>query len=100
MPLLTQAIELTAREMVAFQAFCHLSLGEAQVLSGRLEEAHALAEHTLGHAREHEELGDQAYALHLLGDITAIHMYRTMEMSLWLPPAEATLAQLEGRSQR
>ena len=31
---------------------------------------------------------------------TAIELYRTMETSLWLPQAEATLAQIGGRSQR
>ena len=47
-PLLTQAMEqTTAGEMVAYQARCHLSLGEAQLLAGRLEEAHALAERAL-----------------------------------------------------
>jgi tetratricopeptide (TPR) repeat protein len=70
--LLTQAMEQTiALEMVGLQALCCLSLGEAQVLAGRLEEAHALAERALAHAREHQERGNEAYALHLLGDITA-----------------------------
>jgi hypothetical protein len=31
---------------------------------------------------------------------TAIHMYRTMEMALWLPQAEATLAQIWERLQQ
>jgi len=40
-PLLMQATEqATATEMLVFQALCHLALGEAQVLAGRLEEAH------------------------------------------------------------
>ena len=47
-PLLTRAMEqITAMGMVAFQAFCSLSLGEAQMRAGRLEEASALVE---GHA--------------------------------------------------
>ena len=47
-PLLMQAMEQTiATEMADFQAFCRLSLGEAQLLAGRLEEAHALAERAL-----------------------------------------------------
>jgi tetratricopeptide (TPR) repeat protein len=50
---------------------CRLSLGEAQLLAGRLEEAHALAEAALAHAREHQERGHAAYALRLLGDIAA-----------------------------
>ena len=49
-PLLTQAMEqTTATEMVGYQALCSLSLGEAQLLAGRLEEAHALAERALAH---------------------------------------------------
>ena len=70
MPLLTQAMEQTiATEMGGFQAFCSLPLSEAHLLAGRLEDAHALAEPTLAHAREHQEHSHQAYALRLLGDI-------------------------------
>jgi tetratricopeptide (TPR) repeat protein len=152
-PLLTQATEQSiATEMIAFQAPCDLSLGEAQLLAGHLDEAHALAERALAHAREHQERGNQTYALRLLGDIaahrtppnvdaaathyqqalaraeelgmrplvahchlglgtlyamagqrqqartalmTAIDLYRTMEMRFWLPQAEAGLAQVE-----
>ena len=125
------------------------------MLAGLLSEAHALAEQTLAHARAHQERGNQAYALRLLGDIavrreppaiepaaahyrqalaladelgmrplqahchrglgtlyaatgqreqsrtalsTAIEMYRSMEMTFWLPETEAALAQVEGRS--
>ena len=57
--------------MVGYQALCRLSLGEAQLLAGRLEEAHALAERALALAREHQERGHQAYALRLLGEIAA-----------------------------
>ena len=71
-PLLTQAMEqATAWKRVDIQALCRLSLGEAQLLAGRLEEAHALAERALALAREHQERGHQAYALRLLGDIAA-----------------------------
>jgi predicted ATPase len=71
-PLLTQAMEqTTATEMVYFQALCRLSLGDAQLLAGRLEEARALAERALALAHEHQERGHQAYALRLLGDIAA-----------------------------
>jgi class 3 adenylate cyclase/tetratricopeptide (TPR) repeat protein len=71
-PLLTQALEQTiARELVVYQAFCSLPLEEAQLLAGRLEEAQLLAERTLALAREHQERGNQAYALRLLGDIAA-----------------------------
>jgi hypothetical protein len=153
--LLTQAMEQSAaEENVSFQALCRLPLSEAQLLAGRLEEGHALAEHTLMLAREHQERGHQAYALCLLGDIAAHHHppevelaevryhqaltladelgmrplqahchrglgtlyaqigrteqahaelsiaiehYRAMEMTFWLPQAEAMLAQVEGR---
>jgi tetratricopeptide (TPR) repeat protein len=71
-PLLTQALEQTrAVERVDFQAFCRLFLGEAQLLAGRLEEAHALAQGALTHARAHQERSNEAYALRLLGEIAA-----------------------------
>src|SRR5262249_31065908 len=54
--LLTQALEqIIATKTVAFQALCSLPLGEAQVLAGHLEEAQALAEGALAHARAHQE---------------------------------------------
>jgi tetratricopeptide (TPR) repeat protein len=154
-PLLTQAMEQsTATARIYFETLCRLSLGEAQMLAGRLEEAHALAERVLTLTHDHQERGHQAYALRLLGDImarhdplraepaeeyfrqalalaeelgmrplvahchfglgtlyakigrpeqahteltTAIELYRTMEMTFWLPQAEAALAQVEGR---
>jgi tetratricopeptide (TPR) repeat protein len=155
--LLTQAMEgSTATESVLTQAQvpCRLSLGQAYLLAGRLEEAHALAERTLALAREHHERGNEAYALRLLGDIAArreppeskqaeahyrqalvlaeelgmrplmahchlglgtlyattrqreqaraelsiaVELYKAMDMSFWLPQAEASLAQGEGR---
>jgi tetratricopeptide (TPR) repeat protein len=71
-PLLTQATEQAmATVMIVAQALCSLSLGGAQVLAGRLEEAHALAESALAQAHTHQERGNQAYALRLLGDIAA-----------------------------
>jgi tetratricopeptide (TPR) repeat protein len=70
--LLTQGIEqATALEMGGFQALCTLSLGEVQLLTGRLEEAYALAERALALTRAYQERGNQAYALRLLGDIAA-----------------------------
>ena len=123
------------------------------MLASRLEEAHALAEHTLALACEHQQRGTQAYALRLLGEIAArrepleaalaeehyrqalaladelgmrplvahchlalgtlyakidrreharaelfaaIALYRAMEMTFWLPQAEAALAQVGG----
>ncbi|MGH8064168.1 MAG: ATP-binding protein, partial [Candidatus Entotheonellia bacterium] len=152
MPLLMQAMEqATAMETIVHQALCGLSLGMAHLLAGRLEEAHALAERALALTREHQERGNQAYALRLLGEIaarreppesdqaeshyrqaltladelgmrplvahchlglgklylkteqreqaraelsTAIELYRAMEMTFWLPQAEAALAQI------
>jgi tetratricopeptide (TPR) repeat protein len=71
-PLLTQAMEQAdAMARVDVQACCSLSLGEAHMRAGRLEEAHTLAEHTLAHAREHKERGNEAYALRLFGEIAA-----------------------------
>jgi tetratricopeptide (TPR) repeat protein len=141
-------------EIVDFQAFCRLSLGEAHLLTGHLEEAHTLAERALTHTRTYKERGNEAYALRLLGAIaahrdpldvaqaeahyqqaltlaaelgmcplqshchlglgalyarieqreqaraelsTAIALYRTMEMTFWLPQAETALAQVEAR---
>jgi len=153
MPLLTQAMEQTiATERIGLQALCRLSLGEAHLRAGHMEEAHALAERTLALAREHQERGHEAYALHLLGDIamrrdppdvastevhyrqaltlaeeldmrplqahchrglgtlyaaisqrepartalsTAIEMYTSMDMTFWLPQAQAALEQVE-----
>jgi tetratricopeptide (TPR) repeat protein len=146
--------QATAMEIIADQALCGLSLGEAQVLASCLEEAHTLAERALAHARSHQERGNQAYALRLLGDIAgrreppeveqakasyqqalalaeelgmrplqahchrglgmlyatigrqepartelsaAVELYRSMEMTFWLPQTEAALVQVEGR---
>src|SRR5262249_49770923 len=67
--LLTQALEESmATAVVASQALCSLSLGEAQLLAGCLEEAHTLAEGALALARTHQERGNEAYALYLLGE--------------------------------
>ena len=61
--------------MRPLQAHCHRGLGTLYSRVERLEEARAALS-------------------------TAIHMYRTMEMSLWLPQAEATLAQIGEKLQR
>ena len=65
------------------EALCHLSLGEAQLLAGRLEAAQALAERALALTWEHQERGSQAWALRLLGDIAARREPSVLE------PAEA-----------
>jgi hypothetical protein len=41
------------------------------MLAGRLEEAHALAAGAVTHARAHQERGNEAYALCLLGTSAA-----------------------------
>jgi tetratricopeptide (TPR) repeat protein len=63
--------QIRTTDMAGFQALCRLPLGEAQLLAGRLDEAHTLAEHTLTHTRQHQERGHEAYALRLLGEIAA-----------------------------
>jgi tetratricopeptide (TPR) repeat protein len=63
---LTLATELGMRPL---QAHCHLGLGTLYAQSDRREQAHA-------------ELS------------TAIALYRTMEMTFWLPQAEAALARV------
>jgi tetratricopeptide (TPR) repeat protein len=153
-PLLTQALEQTmGTDKVGFQALCGLALGEAQMLAGHLEETHTLAERALAFAHTHQQRGQQAYALHLLGEMAtrheplereraeayyrqaltlteewgmrplqahchhglgtlyaktgqaeqaraalsaAIDLYRAMDMTFWLPQAEAALATVGG----
>ena len=60
-------------DRVVYQAPCCLSLGEAHLLAGRLEETQALAERALALAHKHQEHGTEAYALRLLGAIAARH---------------------------
>jgi tetratricopeptide (TPR) repeat protein len=68
-----QALALAeALGMRPLQAHCHLGLGTLYATIGQREPARA-------------ELS------------TAIEMYRTMDMTFWLPAAEAALAQVEGR---
>jgi hypothetical protein len=55
--------------MRPLQAHCHLSLGTLFVKIGRPEQAHAAL-------------------------ATAIDLYRAMEMTFWLPQAEAAMAQV------
>jgi class 3 adenylate cyclase/tetratricopeptide (TPR) repeat protein len=71
-PLLTQAMaQSTATANVHFETLCSLSLGEASLRDGHLEEAQALAERALALARALQERGNEVYALRLLGDIAA-----------------------------
>jgi tetratricopeptide (TPR) repeat protein len=147
LPLLERAVEQDI-----YYGLRVVRLGEAYLLAGRLEDAHALVEGALALARAHQERGNEAWALQLLGEIaahqappeveqaeasyrqalaladelgmrplqahchrglgmlalkggraelaraelsTAITLYRTMDMTFWLPQAESALAQVE-----
>jgi class 3 adenylate cyclase/tetratricopeptide (TPR) repeat protein len=150
LPLLEQAVSQGRRGGHALY-FVHLS--KAYLLAGRIEEALARAQQALDLAQDRKQRGYQAYALCLLGDITArreppesalaaahaqqalalaeelgmrplqahchlgigmlyatigqrepartelsaaIALYRAMDLTFWLPQAEAALAQVEG----
>jgi tetratricopeptide (TPR) repeat protein len=137
---------------ISTRIYMYVSLGEAALLTGRLDEARRHATRALELAREGTERGGQAWTRRLLGDIamhrnppdikqaetyyqqaltlanelgmrplqahchhglgnlyrqtsqceqaraelsTAIEMYRDMEMTFWLPQAEAALTQVE-----
>jgi tetratricopeptide (TPR) repeat protein len=58
--------------MRPLQAHCHLGLGTLYAATGQPEQARVALS-------------------------TAINLYRAMEMTFWLPEAEAALAQVEGR---
>jgi tetratricopeptide (TPR) repeat protein len=51
-----------------------LDLGEAYLLTGRMKEAHHLAERVLALSRDRKERGYQAWALRLIGEI-ALHRH-------------------------
>jgi hypothetical protein len=53
-------------------AHCHLGLGTLYAMTGQREQARTTV-------------------------AAAIALYRTMDMTFWLPQAEATLAEVEGR---
>jgi class 3 adenylate cyclase/tetratricopeptide (TPR) repeat protein len=52
-----------------FHSLVTAHFGEACILAGRLQEAHRHAERALTLTRQRGERGDEAYALHLLGEI-------------------------------
>ena len=58
--------------MRPLQAHCHLGLGTLYSQTGQVERSRAQL-------------------------AAAINLYRAMEMTFWLPQAEAALAQVEGR---
>jgi tetratricopeptide (TPR) repeat protein len=68
-----QALALAeALGMRPLQAHCHRGLGTLYAATGQWEQAHTAL-------------------------TTAIDLYRAMDMTFWLPQAEAALAQVEGR---
>jgi hypothetical protein len=54
-------------------------LSEIYLLAGLLEEAHQRAAQTLGHARQYQQRGNQAWALWLLGESTACQVSAAVE---------------------
>ncbi len=69
LPLLDQAVEQTPGRGSC--SWWMTNLGEAHWLAGRSEDATAPARRALEAAREMKERGNEAYALHLLGEIAA-----------------------------
>jgi tetratricopeptide (TPR) repeat protein len=72
LPLLAQAVEQTATSRhMAGHAAQLTRLGEAHLLADHPAEAMALVQRALELARQHRERGDEAWALRLLGGISA-----------------------------
>jgi tetratricopeptide (TPR) repeat protein len=150
--LLEQAVtQAVARQYLWDQALRVVWLGEAYLCAGRLDEAETQAQQARAFAQAHHERGHEAYALWLLGEVTAqraapeaahaavhyqqalaradalgmrplqghchrglgtlyaatgqreparhelstaIALYHAMDMTFWLPQAEAALAQV------
>jgi tetratricopeptide (TPR) repeat protein len=55
----------------ALEAAFVIWLGEAYLLAGRLDEASTQAQRALEFSRAHQERGNEAYALRLLGEVAA-----------------------------
>ena len=73
-PLLEQAVErATAMHLRVYYSLQLTSLSEAYLLAGRKDEAIGHAACALTLACEHQERGNQAYALRLLGEIATRH---------------------------
>ncbi len=69
-PLLEEAVERTAAmRLLSAQAPALTALGEAHVLAGRLAEALDPAQRAFQFAQQNGELGHEAWALRLLGDV-------------------------------
>ena len=71
LPLLRQAVEQTSTRMMAHSANCHLSLGMAQLFAGCLQKAWDHADVALTQSRKHQQRGQEAYSLRLLGEVAA-----------------------------
>jgi tetratricopeptide (TPR) repeat protein len=70
--LLEQALEqATASSTMPIRMLQLSTLGAAHLHAGRLEEARTLAARTLEYFHTHQQRGNEAYALCLLGDIAA-----------------------------
>jgi tetratricopeptide (TPR) repeat protein len=70
--LLEQAVEQAlAMRLMIDQALRIVWLGEAYLLAGRLDEAYTQAQRVMEFSRAHKERGHEAYALRLLGEVTA-----------------------------
>ena len=57
----------------AFQALASVWLGHACLLTGRLDDAYALATQAHALSQAHRGRGHEAWALHLLGDVAVHH---------------------------
>jgi class 3 adenylate cyclase/tetratricopeptide (TPR) repeat protein len=68
---LLERVQTASSGRIGGQTPLLFTLGELHLHAGHLEEAQALAERVLALARAHQERGNQAYALRLLGDIAA-----------------------------
>jgi class 3 adenylate cyclase len=70
--LLEQAVEQERlKNLMSYHALTIIALSEAYLIAGRTKEAIECAESALKLARERQEPGNQAYALHLLGEIAS-----------------------------
>jgi class 3 adenylate cyclase/tetratricopeptide (TPR) repeat protein len=82
LPLLEQAVEQAAsmRTMATYSRMSVL-LSEASLLAGRVGEAMELALRALEFSRDHKERGIQAWALRLLGEISAHRAHPEVEQA-------------------
>jgi len=74
LPLLEQAVEhAVSMSMMGHQSISLAGLSEAYLLAGRADDALSLAERALHLSRTHQEQGNEAWVLRLLGEIAAHH---------------------------